>query len=315
MDDILSFTVQHGYAILFAWILLDQLGLPVPAIPALLGAGALARSGELDLAGVILVATAACLPADLLWYEIGRRRGAAVLRFLCRISLEPDSCVRSTESIFARHGARALVGAKFVPGFQTVAPPLAGLLRMGLPRFVAFDAAGALAWSAAFVLVGYLLRDQLEPVARLAVQLGGGLAALLGGGLGLFVLAKFVQRQRFLRSIEISRIGPRELERRLAAGEPIEVIDLRHAIDLEADPRMLPGARRISAEELEQGHADDLPRDRDVVLYCRCPNEASSARVALLLRRRGVTRARPLEGGLDAWIELGLPVSGAVSGS
>jgi membrane protein DedA with SNARE-associated domain len=307
VDDVAAFIVRHGYAILFGWILLDQLGLPVPALPALLAAGALARGGELDLAGVILVSTAACLPGDLLWYEIGRRRGASVLRCLCRVSLEPDSCVRSTEAIFARHGARALVGAKFLPGFQTVAPPLAGLLRMGLPRFLAFDTAGALVWASAFVLAGYALREQLEPAAQLAAQLGGGLAAALAAGIGVYVLGKLTQRRRFLRSIEMSRISPRELERRLAAGEPIEVIDLRHAIDLEADPRMLPGARRLSAEEIEQGA--ELPRDRDVVLYCRCPNEASSARVALLLRRRGVTRVRPLEGGLDAWIELGLPLN------
>jgi len=309
MEQMVSFMIEHGYAILFAWILLDQLGLPVPAIPALLAAGALARSGDLDLANVVLVAAGACLPADLLWYEIGRRRGAVVLRFLCRISLEPDSCVRSTEAIFARHGARALIGAKFVPGFQTVAPPLAGLLRMRPLRFLAFDAAGSLLWAGAFVLTGYLLRDQLESVAALAAQLGGGLAALLGSGLGAYLLYKLVQRQRFLRSIEISRISPQELQQRLASGEPIEIVDLRHAIDLESDPRMLPGARRISVEEMEQRHPE-LPRDRDVVLYCRCPNEASSARVAVLLRRHGVTRVRPLAGGLDAWIELGLPVSG-----
>ncbi len=267
MSDPLEFLVRHGYAVVFASVLVEQLGLPIPAIPVLLAAGALAGAGNLSVAPVLAAALVGALAGDLLWYELGRRRGMQIVQLLCRISLEPDSCVRKTEGSFERNGARSLLFAKFVPGLSTVAPPLAGVFRMRFGRFLAFDVVGTLLWAGAFVALGFAFADQLERIADRAAVLGGGLFALLLGGLGLFVLAKFAHRQRFLRQLRIARITPEELKRRLDAGEAVVVVDLRHSLDFEADPALIPGALRMDAARFEETH-ESMPRDREIVLYC-----------------------------------------------
>ena len=124
MDQVAEFLTRHGYLVLFGTVFVEQIGLPLPAIPILLAAGALARTGHMDFMPVVALALLASLTSDCIWYEIGRRRGGRVLGLLCRISLEPDTCVRKTESVFARHGTRSLLIAKFVPGLSTAAPPM-----------------------------------------------------------------------------------------------------------------------------------------------------------------------------------------------
>lgn len=267
MNETLQFLVKHGYAVTFGWVLAEQIGIPIPAVPILLAAGALAGQGQLSMALVLLSATVAAVISDTAWYEIGRRRGGKVLAWLCRISLEPDSCVRNTERIFERHGARSLLLAKFLPGFSTVAPPLAGVFSMKLPRFLLYDIAGTLLWAGTFAGLGYLFSNQLEAVARRASELGGWALALILFALVAYVGWKFFQRQRFLRSLRVARILPDELQQKLAAGEEVLVVDLRHAVDFEADPFTIPGAHHLDAEELENHH-DAIPRDRDIILYC-----------------------------------------------
>ncbi|MEE9280216.1 MAG: VTT domain-containing protein [Myxococcota bacterium] len=267
MDASAQFLVEYGYVVLALWVALDQTGVPVPAVPGLLAAGALAGTGQLELGAVLAVATLAGLPGNLLWYEIGRRRGGRVLRFLCRLSLEPESCVRRTQGVFARHGARALLVGKFVPGLQTAAPPLAGLLQMPRARFHAFNAAGAFLWATAFVVPGYAFHDQLERLMALGASLGGWLGAVLVALLVLYLAYKLVQRQLFLRSVRGARISPEELKRRRDAGEDLAIVDLRHRLDFEAFPTRLPGATWIPLEEIDE-RIDEIPRDRDVVLYC-----------------------------------------------
>jgi membrane protein DedA with SNARE-associated domain len=267
MNRILEFLVQHGYAVLFAWVFAEQIGLPIPAVPILLASGALAGAGRLKLAPVVGLSIAAALTSDLLWYEMGRRRGAGVLRFLCRVSLEPDSCVRRTESLFQRHGARGLLVAKFVPGLNTAAPPLAGIFHMSRARFLIFDTFATALWIGVFVGSGYVFSEQLELVAAEAARLGRGLLVALLGSLAGYVGWKYVNRRRFLRELRIARIAPEELKRMLDAGENVFVVDLRQSIDFEADPEMIPGSLRMAAENLEQMN-ERIPRDRDVVLYC-----------------------------------------------
>ncbi|HEU5323892.1 MAG TPA: VTT domain-containing protein, partial [Methylomirabilota bacterium] len=233
----------------------------------LLAAGALAGAGRLSLTLVLLVSLVASLLADTLWYEIGRRRGVRVLQFLCRVSLEPDSCVRRTETIFGRYGVRSLLVAKFVPGLNTAAPPLAGVFGMRLPRFLAFAGLGALIYAGTFAGLGYLFSAKLERLAAGAVRLGEWLMLLVGGGLAAYVLAKFWQRRRFLHDLRVSRITPEELKERLDRGEEIVIVDLRHALDVEAEPHHLPGALHLSPDDLEARHAE-IPRGRDIVLYC-----------------------------------------------
>lgn len=267
MNETLQFLVKHGYAVTFAWVLGEQLGLPIPAMPVLLAAGALAGQGRLSLATVLLLATAACLISDSTWYEIGRRRGGKVLNFLCRVSLEPDSCVRNTEAIFEKHGARSLVVAKFIPGFSTVAPPLAGVFHMSFARFALYDGLGAVVWAGAFAGMGYVFSNQLDAVASRIAQYGGGALTLLVGACVAYILFKYIQRQRFLRSLRIARITPEELQKKMAAGEEVLIVDLRHAVDFEDNPVVIPGAQHLAAEELEEHH-DAIPRDRDIILYC-----------------------------------------------
>jgi membrane protein DedA with SNARE-associated domain len=175
LDEAVQFLVQHGYLLLFAWVLVEQLGLPIPAIPLLLAAGALAGSGRMDLAVAVGLSLIAVVLADVFWYCLGRYRGGRMLKLLCRISLKPDSCVRRTENVFIRHGAHSLLVAKFVPGLNTAAPTLAGIFRMPVPRFMLFDSLGGLFWVVTFTGVGFIFSDQLEQIAAYSSRWGGWL--------------------------------------------------------------------------------------------------------------------------------------------
>jgi membrane protein DedA with SNARE-associated domain len=240
---------------------------PIPAVPILLAAGALAGTGRLSLALVLVLATFASLVSDLIWYWIGRRGGGRVLGWLCRISLEPDSCVRRTQVVFSEHGARSLLVAKFVPGFSTAAPPLAGVLGMPLLRFAVFTGLGGLIWAGAFVGLGWLFSAQLEVVADYVARLGGRAVAVLAASLGAYIAWKYVARQRFLRRIKIARITPEALKASLDAGDDLMIVDVRHRNDFDAEPSIIPGALHLTTDELEARHLE-IPRDRDIVLYC-----------------------------------------------
>jgi membrane protein DedA with SNARE-associated domain len=264
LEQAADFLIRHGYAVLFGWVLLEQLGLPIPAAPLLIAAGALARAGKMNLTFALSLAFVAVILADLFWYSLGRYRGGRILKLLCRISLEPDSCVRRTENLFIRHGVRSLLVAKFIPGLNTAAPSLAGVFRMPVRRFLIFDSLGGFLWVVTVTSLGLILGDQLE---RIALRWGGWLVAVLAGSLAAYVLWKFVQRRRFLRRLRIARITPKELMDKLTAKENISIVDLRQPMDIEAFPQTIPGALRIAMEEIEERHRE-IPRDRDVVLYC-----------------------------------------------
>jgi membrane protein DedA with SNARE-associated domain len=221
----------------------------------------------MNLTFAVALAFIAVILADLFWYSLGRYRGGRILKLLCRISLEPDSCVRRTENLFVRHGVHSLLVAKFVPGLNTAAPSLAGIFRMPVGRFMIFDSLGGFFWIVTFTSLGLIFSDRLEQIAVDALRWGGWLVAVLAGSLAAYVLWKFIQRRRFLRRLRIARITPKELMDKLTAGETISIVDLRQPIDIEAFPQMIPGALRIAMEEIEDRHGD-IPRDRDVVLYC-----------------------------------------------
>ena len=267
MQVLVDFLVAHGYAVVFFWVLGAQAGLPVPAIPLLLAAGALAGSGHLDLTALVALSLLACLLSDVVWFLIGRRHGVRVLAFLCRISLEPDSCVRRAQQSFAVRGALTLVLAKFVPGLSTAAPPLAGMTGMRLARFLWLDGLGALVWTAVCVGPGYVFSDQLERLADRAALTGAWLLGIFVAVVALWIAVRFTQRQLFLRRLRTARIAPADLHRLQLDGEAPFVVDLRHAIDFDADPHVVPGALRLTAEQIDTRHGE-IPRDRDVVLYC-----------------------------------------------
>jgi len=301
----LDFVVRHGYALLFFWFLAEQGALPIPSAPLLLACGALAKDGRLIPQWIVLTGVAACLIADNFWFMLGRRRGATVLRFICRVALEPDSCVRQTETAYRRYGIRSLLVAKFVPGLNAVSAPLAAISGVSFGRFILFDTLGALIWIGAFTGLGYIFSDQLDKVGDFAARTGSGAVLLVVGLLAAWIGWKLLQRRRFLRKLVVARITPEELRRRLEAGEEIVIVDVRTAVESQTDS--VPGALRIPLEDLDTRHGD-IPRDRDIILFCSCPNEASSARAALLLRKRGIVRVHPLYGGVDAWRALHRPV-------
>src|SRR6266446_858213 len=175
MHRTVEFLLQHGYTVLLGWVFAEQIGLPIPSMPLLLAAGALAGTGHLSLLASLVYVVFAAVTADSVWYSLGRRKGIKVLQLLCKISLEPDSCVRRTEGVFAKRGARSLLVAKFLPGLSTVAPPLAGVFHMRVGRFLLYDALGALLWSGSFLGFGYAFSGQIERVADRALALGSRL--------------------------------------------------------------------------------------------------------------------------------------------
>jgi membrane protein DedA with SNARE-associated domain/rhodanese-related sulfurtransferase len=308
MTQLLQFVVRHGYMLIFAWVFLEQAGLPIPSAPLLLAAGALAGTREMNLWLAIGFASLAAVSSDSMWYELGRRRGVRVLQLLCRISLEPDSCVRRTQVRFGKSGARVLLVAKYIPGLNAMAAPLAGIIRMGWRRFMLFDTLGALLWSSSFMITGYVFSGELERIAAQAAYLGTWVLVLVFAGFAGYIGWKYYNRRKFLRKLRISRITPEELKGKIDAGEDVIIVDLRHALDFEAQPETIPGALHMDAAELEEAH-EVIPRDREIVLFCACPNEVTAARLALLLRSKGITRIRPLAEGYEGWRSRGFPLS------
>jgi len=267
MNDIIDFVVRHGHPVIFGWVLLDQAGIPLPAVPLLLVIGALAGTGRLSLWLAVAVAMAGCLAADLLWYTFGRRRGAGVLGILCRITLEPDSCVRRTEELFVAHRLRSLVIAKFLPGLNPIAAALAGVVKIRLIVFVLCEVGGALAWALGWMCLGYLFSGLIEPIAAAAARLGGTAVVLVVGLLALYVAAKWIQRRRFFRELRMARITPENLKAMMDRGTETIIVDLRTSVAAQAMPYTIPGALRISPEELQRRERE-IPRDVEVVLYC-----------------------------------------------
>jgi membrane protein DedA with SNARE-associated domain/rhodanese-related sulfurtransferase len=301
---------EYGLAVVALNVLLNQIGLPVPVIPTLILAGAVAANGQLPLAGVFLVAVAACLIADCGWYWVGDKYGIRVLKTLCRISLEPDSCVSQTQSQFDRWGVNSLVIAKFVPGLSTIAPPLAGAMRIGWPRFIALSAAAAVLWVGAGLLSGMLFRTQIERLLIRLDQIGSMAVSGAIVVLALYLGFKWWERRRFYKVLRMARISVAELSALIQSGKQPVIIDVRSATARALEPRWIPGALHISLTDVD-AHLKDIPKDRDIILYCTCPSEASAARVAKILMNHGLKRVRPLHGGLDAWLAAGHPVTQA----
>ncbi len=308
----LAFFVQYAYVILFLWVLVEQLGVPVPSIPLLLTTGTLSATHRLHASYALAAVLMACSIADSIWYLLGRRYGSAVLKLLCRLSLEASTCVNKTEGYFTRRGPVALLFAKFVPGISLLAAPVAGQTGMPFGRFLLFDLAGSILWAEAYLLAGRFFGD----VAQRSTQFFQILSRFALTIFVLLVLGLMAQRvwrnRRFLLQLRESRIEPEELQQMLeTAAEqntiPPFIVDLRHPLDYLPDPRVIPGAVRIGPADLA-ANSSRIPHDRDVVLYCTCPSEETSARVARQLIRLGVHRVRPLRGGFEVWRDLGLPL-------
>lgn len=300
MNDTSRFLVVHGLPIIFGAVFLDQIGVPIPAAPWLLAAGALAATGNFHWLLAIELSVLACLIADFIWFYLGRYRGTQVVALLCRMSLEPDSCVRKTVNVFTRYGWRGIIVAKFVPGMSTVTPPLAGMAGVKAGQFLLFDGLASILYSAGFILLGYIFSDQITQVAAALNHFGGGLLTVIVILVSLYIIYKFWDRQRVLRELRVAKITPAELDKMLDTGQAPLILDVRSILELEQDPAIIRGAIHVAMDDLEN-RQNEFSRDREIVIYCDCPNEASSAKTALALRRKGFSRVRPLLGGIEAW--------------
>jgi membrane protein DedA with SNARE-associated domain/rhodanese-related sulfurtransferase len=306
-NDLSAIVSQYGLAVVFGNVLLEQLGVPLPAIPTLILAGALALNGKLSLFAVVATAMLACVIGDGVWYLAGRFFGNRVMKILCRISITPDSCVSQTQLRFERWGVNALVIAKFVPGLSLIAPPLAGATGIGWARYLVFNTLGTAFWVGAAVGGGVLLGPQIERLLGYAEEVGAVAIVVLGSLLVAYIAFKWWERRAFYSMLRTARISVDELYRLMDQGHAPLVVDVRSPTARAMQPRSIPGALHVTLQSFKE-HLKDLPRDREIIVYCTCPNEASAAQVAKTLIDAGFRRVRPLLGGLDAWIEAGHPV-------
>ncbi|MDP9051123.1 MAG: VTT domain-containing protein, partial [Acidobacteriota bacterium] len=273
----IEFFVGHAYAILFFWVLVEQLGLPIPSIPLMLTAGTLSATNRVSFAAALVSVVAACIISDSTWYALGRRYGGGVIGILCKLSLEASTCVAKTQGYFTKRGAETLLFAKFIPGLSTVAAPIAGQTGMPYPRFLLYDLSGTLLWSLSCLFAGRFFGDIAKRSQAFFALLSHFAALVFILMVAGFFLYRVVKQRRFLAQVRELRLEPAELkamldQSALDAGCQPFIVDLRHPLDYLPDPRVLPGAVRIGPSELA-AHAERIPRDRDVILYCTCPSE------------------------------------------
>lgn len=266
-SQLMQFVARHGYSLLFIWVLAEQGGIPLPSLPLLIAAGALSAEGKLTFSVLLPLIIAAAMISDFLWYQLGRTQGGRILSLLCRISLEPDSCVKNTENLFMKKGASSLLVSKFVPGLNTVAQPMAGIVRLSWAKFFIFDFCGTLFWASAILVVGRIFHRQVEDVLALLHRSGLSLLGVVLFAAACWVIYKYVQRRRFLHKLRVSRISPEDLHQQIAGGNPVVVVDLRNDFALDEDSVQVPGAIRLTPEQLEVRH-EEIPRDREIILYC-----------------------------------------------
>jgi membrane protein DedA with SNARE-associated domain len=267
VNRLVALIVHHGTPLIWLNVFVEQLGIPIPAVPTLVIAGALSRDGKMSSTLVIAGSVIATVIADSIWFFLGRRLGNRVLSTLCRISLSPDSCVRDTEARFDRWGMPSLLFAKFVPGFSTIAPPLAGATSHGTLEFLLYDTAGAFLWAAAAVAGGRIFHHAIDRVLAALENLGYWSVILVASLLVIVVLVKWWQRYLFLRKLRLARITPQQLLELIEAKRDPIIIDVRSEAARRRDPRHIPRALLIPSEQIQQ-NLTDVPRNQDVILYC-----------------------------------------------
>ena len=306
MEYLIALVQQYGLGLVFVNVLALQAGLPLPAYPVLIVAGAYAAAGGSPVWQLVSVGIVAALVADTGWYLAGRRFGMRILGLLCRVSLSPDTCVRQTESIFQRFGPASMLFAKFVPGFASVATALGGALRLNYLKFLLFDAGGAGLWVGVAVTLGYLFRDAIGGVINTLSSFGRYGVMIVIGGFVVWIAFKWWRRWRFIKQLRMDRVSVDELREMMQQNSVQALVDVRSAITQAATGK-IPGARAIDMQNIAAGF-EGVPVDGEVIVYCACPNEATAVKVAQRLQKLGFKRIRPLLGGIDAWIEAGLEV-------
>jgi membrane protein DedA with SNARE-associated domain/rhodanese-related sulfurtransferase len=299
MANLILLLQEYGVLIVFGVVLVEQIGLPIPAFPILIVAGAMSVDGDTHWPSVLAVSMIACLISDYFWFRAGRFYGKRILKLLCKISLSPDYCVSQTEDNFNRWGPKALIVAKFIPGFNTIAPPLAGAMGTRTGTFLGFSLLGGLVWSGAGIGIGAFFHTSVDQVLDILSTMGTTALVVLAVLLVLFVSFKYVERKRFHQSVEIDRITIDDFKSMLEEGHEPVLIDARSVTAQMLDPAV-PGALLFNGGDPTPDIAA-LDKSRHLIVYCSCPNDVTAAHVAKGLIGHGYHRARPLHGGLDAW--------------
>ncbi len=302
----------HGYWLIFFWVFLCLLGMPIPVTPVLLSAGALSSDGDMSFGLSFAFGLAACVFADTTWFWIGRFYGTQVLRFLCKITMQPSTAIRKSAGTYGRRSALVFLYAKFIPGLTALAAPIAGQRRMGFSRFLVYDTVGSMLWLASLLLGGRLFGKLLQENPHLFDWVGRFSGLLLIVGLVLFFVARLIRRQIQLRRMISTRLDPLELKDMLDSGEEVYIVDLREPDERKEDAYTLPGAHLLTPHEIAS-HSSSIPLDRDIILFCSCPKESDAARIALQLQKQGIDRVRPLRGGYEEWKRLGFPLDSVVA--
>ena len=267
MEEMTGLLAQYGLVLVFVNVLIHQTGVPVPAMPLLVVTGALVQRGQLSLALLLAVVVIASLLADVPWYYVGRRYGYPVLNALCRVAIEPDTCVKQTENIYERWGAPSLVVAKFIPGFSIVAPPLAGAMRLPLAPFVAYSAAGAAVWAGVGIGAGMVFHAEVDRALAWLEDTGPGVLAALAAVIVIYVTVKWLERWLFIRALRAARISVSELKTLLESAEKPVILDVRSATARRLDPRRIPGAVAVDVDTADRA-VPALAADREIVVYC-----------------------------------------------
>lgn len=305
MEALPDLFAQYGLIAVFMVVLAEQLGAPIPALPVLLMAGAFASDNPFYGVAALVLAIAAATLGDTAWYWAGRRYGHRVLRLLCRISLSPDACVRQTENAYERRGVATLVIAKFIPGLSTLAPPLAGALRVSTANFLLFNTAGAALWAGTGLIVGLVFHRNVDAVLAWLLQMGIVAVMLVVALLAIYIGWRWWERRRLLKLLATRRITPMELSEWLERGDELVILDVRSRLLRDVEQERIPGARALDLDNMEVALAE-LTTDHNIVVYCACPNDASAVKATLALMQRGYKQVRPLAGGIDAWRSAGL---------
>jgi membrane protein DedA with SNARE-associated domain/rhodanese-related sulfurtransferase len=302
---------QYGVLLVFAWVLMEQAGVPIPAFPVMVVAGSLAATGNLSIALIGAAALVACLIADTAWHYAGSRYGARVLRLMCRLSLTPDGCVSQTESVFDRWGARSLIVAKFIPGFSTVATAMAGATRIPLPAFLLYDAIGSLLWIGSALAIGWIFSSAVELVLNTLMRLGHWGMLLVAAMLVLYVARKSWDRFASRNDDALPRLNVSELSALMQSDAPVVLLDVRQQKLWEQE--RIAGALAYESIDWKAPSADAY-RNATIVVYCDCPSEVSAVIALRKLQAKGFTQVMPLAGGLSAWRQAGYGIARASDG-
>lgn len=312
MTYLIELISHYGVFLVFGWVLLEQAGIPVPGYPVLLVAGSMSAAGQLSLPLLLVTSVAACLIADSAWYAAGGKYGGRVLRVICRLSLTPDSCVSQTESVFDRWGPRSLIVAKFVPGFASVATAMAGATKVSRGAFLAYDTVGATLWCGLGLALGWLFAPAVETLLTTLQRLGRWGLLLLAAAVVVYLARKAWNRINFRKQLRMRRLTLHELSamQQSGSGSGVVLVDVRARRLWERE--RIPGSLVFDAADWASVEASPH-RDKTIVVYCDCPDEASAVVVARALKGNGFQHVHPLAGGLEGWRLAGFKVEPATA--